>query len=194
MKDLAECKKEYGCLVHSFCLMTNHVHLIVNPGNEPDNLSWFMKRVAGRYTGYMNASYSRTGTAWNGRFKSNLIQTDGYLLACSRYVELNPVRAGMVAHPEDYRWSSFQDRSGLERLSWLDEDPSYMEIGSTRRERETGYAEYFRATPPDADQDRIRTAINRGYPLGDNDFLRYTEVTLGIRISGHSQKNRSVPF
>ena len=183
LSDLAELKAEYGCLLHSFCLMSNHVHLIINPGHDADCLGLLMKRVAGRYTGYMNTTYSRTGTAWNGRFKSNPIQSDQYLLTCSRYVELNPVRAGIVAHPGDYRWSSFPDRSGIRRTGWLDEDLCYQGMGLTRRAREARYAEFVLNTTMDSDTERIRDAINRGDPLGDDTFLHYAEDTLGIRIS-----------
>jgi putative transposase len=183
LANLAELKIECGCLVHAFCLMTNHVHLIVTPVDNAGNLSKLMKKVAGRYTGYMNATYSRTGTAWNGRFKSNPIQTNQYLLACSRYVELNPVRAGMVSRPDDYRWSSFHDRTGVHRLSWLDEDPVYRELGSNRQQREASYRQFFWDDKANLDHGPIRRAIQGGFPLGDDSFLRYAEDRLGIRIS-----------
>lgn len=180
--NLEQFKEEYGCLIYSFCLMTNHVHLIVNPGENAEGLSMLMKRVAGRYTGYLNAGSDRSGTAWNGRFKSNPIQTDRYLLTCCRYVDLNPVRAGLVQHPGDYRWSSFNDRVGACRLDWLDEDPIYRELGSTRQLRETRYAEFVLDPDTNKDNSHIREAINSGFPLGNDSFLHHAEDTLGIRI------------
>ena len=103
---IASWKQDLGCKVYAFCLMTNHVHLLVDPGESQENLALLMKRVAGKYTRFVNREESRSGTVWDGRYKSSPIETDRYLLACSRYIELNPVRAGIVAAPQQYRWSS----------------------------------------------------------------------------------------
>ena len=108
LDNLSEWKAKLECKIYAFCLMTNHVHLVVDPGNDPNSLSLLMKRVAGRQTRLVNKLESRTGSLWESRFKSSAIETDRYLLACCRYVELNPVRAGMVSSPIDYRWSSYR--------------------------------------------------------------------------------------
>jgi putative transposase len=100
-------KKEFGCKIYSYCLMTNHVHLIVNPGGNPKSLSLLMKRVAGRQTRHVNKLEKRSGSLWEGRFKSSIISSKEYLYSCSRYIELNPVRAGIIEEPSAYAWSSF---------------------------------------------------------------------------------------
>ena len=123
LNNLCEWKEKLGCKVYAYCLMTNHVHLIVDPGEDGGNLARLMKRVAGRQTRYLNKLEKRTGSLWEGRFKSSTISADEYLLACSRYVELNPVRAGIVADPKDYRWSSYGSKTGNKKEAWLDFDP-----------------------------------------------------------------------
>ena len=118
--NLCEWKEKLGCKVYAYCLMTNHVHLIVDPGEDGGNLARLMKRLAGRQTRYLNKLEKRTGSLWVGRFKSSTISTNEYLLACCRYVELNPVRAGIVADPIDYRWSSYGSKIGNKKKSgWI---------------------------------------------------------------------------
>jgi len=114
LENLFEWKKEFDCRVYAWCLMTNHVHLIIQPGGSTEGLSQLMKRLAGRQTRYVNRLEQRTGSLWEGRFKSSPIETDTYLLACCRYIELNPVRARMVVRPEDYLWSSYRMKTGLQ--------------------------------------------------------------------------------
>jgi putative transposase len=130
------------------------------------DLAMLMKRLAGRHTLYLNRRLKRTGTAWEDRFKSNPIVTDLYLLACSRYVDLNPVRAGIVRAPEDYRWSSFRERSGRSPAPWLDEDPAFLALGNSREERERRYDAWVRSTINAVETDEIRTAFERGLTLG----------------------------
>lgn len=108
----AACER-YGCVVHAYALMTNHIHLLMTPGTE-DGLSRVMQSVGRRYVRYINDTYRRTGTLWEGRFKCSLVDTVDYLWRCFVYIEMNPVRAGMVRAPEDYRWSSFR-ANGLGR-------------------------------------------------------------------------------
>ena len=101
-----ECSKRYRIAVHAYCLMTNHIHFLVTPENS-DSISRAMSVIGSRYAYYFNKTYKRTGTIWEGRHKSSLIQSDRYFLTCCRYIELNPVVAGMVNKPEEYKWSSY---------------------------------------------------------------------------------------
>ncbi len=103
---LNEFANKFGCQLHAYVLMTNHVHLLLTPARE-DSAGLLMKHLGQRYVQYVNRTYQRTGTLWEGRFRSCLTQTEDYVLACYRYIELNPVRAGMVMKPQDYRWSSY---------------------------------------------------------------------------------------
>jgi putative transposase len=109
------------------------------PGETPEALAQLMKRVAARQTRYVNRLEGRTGTLWEGRYKSSPVESERYVLACCRYIELNPVRAGMVARPEDYPWSSCRDKVGLRHTAWLDVDPCYQGLGGTPKERARRY-------------------------------------------------------
>ncbi|SEK72672.1 putative transposase [Atopomonas hussainii] len=110
LDDLRELKEVFAVKVYAYCLMTNHVHLLLAPDDSAAGLGQLMKALAARATRYRNRLKGRSGTLWESRYKSSIVQTDAYLLACARYIELNPVRARMVAEPADYLWSSYRDR------------------------------------------------------------------------------------
>ncbi len=165
-----EWKAKLSCKLYAFCLMTNHVHLVVDPEENAANLGLLMKRLAGRYTRYVKPIARRSGTVWNGRFKSSPIDTDRYLMVCCRYVELNPVRAGMVASPEQYRWSSFDDKIRLSPRRLFAEDPGYAELDATRSERAARHREWIQSSVPDGEWDRIRLAVQRGQLTGGAKF------------------------
>ena len=118
--------------------MTNHVHLVIDPGDAPEHLSQLMKRLAGRQTRWVNALERRSGSLWEGRFKCSPIQTQEYLLACTRYVELNPVRAKMVELAEHYTWSSYQGKIGLQTDPIIDPDECYLALGEDKRGQTKG--------------------------------------------------------
>jgi putative transposase len=166
--------------------MTNHVHLVIDPGADPSNLAHLMKRVAGRQTRYVNRLAKRTGTLWDGRYKSSLIKVDEYLLACCRYVELNPVRAGMVVDPGQYRWSSYRHKIGLSTVDWLDRDPFYMSLGNDPREREASYRVLVESALArglmDREWDTIREAVQRGQLTGGKSFIDEIQDKTGRRI------------
>ena len=143
LENLKQWKDAFGCKVYAYCLMTNHVHLIIDPGIDAHNLAMLMKRIAGRQTRHVNKLENRSGTLWEGRYKSSPISTDEYLLACCRYVELNPVRAGIVAAPEAYRWSSYGAKVGMTKQDWLDFDPCYLGLAATAKKRQERYREYI---------------------------------------------------
>ena len=154
LENLIEFKRSFGCKIYAYCLMTNHVHLVVDPGKNPDSLSLLMKRVAGRQTRYVNKLEKRTGSLWEGRFKSSMISTEEYLPACCRYIELNPLRAGMVTDPGEYQWSSY----GAKVLGWkdtvVDFHPSSLALGESDGARQMAYAEYVHGTPSKAYRSR----------------------------------------
>jgi putative transposase len=121
-----------------------------------------MKRAAGRQTRYVNKIEKRTGSLWEGRYKSSPISTNEYLLACCRYVELNPVRAGIVGGPAGYRWSSYRCKTSQKKEQWLDLDPCYMELGSTAKKRAEKYREWVEGTIPEGEWQLIRQSLQRG--------------------------------
>lgn len=133
---LKEFQDHYDVKVYGFCLMTNHVHLILRPGEEIAGLGQLMKRLAGRQTRFVSRQESRSGTLWEGCYRSSPIETETYLLACCRYVELNPVRARMTDDPAAYPWSSFQRHAERNNeFDSLDIDPCYNALGNTEAER-----------------------------------------------------------
>jgi len=179
---LQEWKSKLGCKVYAYCLMTNHVHLIIDPGDHTENLSLLMKRLAGRQTRYVNKMEKRSGSLWEGRYKSSPINANDYLLACCRYVELNPVRAGMAEEPWQYPWSSCPAKTRGKELPWLDLDPFYMSLGHTAEERAEGYKTWLRETIPEQEWKLIREATQRGQLTADRKFEREISEKLGLRL------------
>jgi len=176
-------KQEFGCRIYAYCLMTNHVHLIVDPGRNPDSLALLMKRVSGRQTRYVNKLEDRSGSLWEGRYKSSIIATEEYLPACCRYIELNPLRAGMVADPAQYQWSSYGAKMFGKRDPVVDLPSFYMALGDTEQERQTAYTKYVFGTVPEYETRLIREALQRGQLTGSERFQEEIEKKLGIRIS-----------
>lgn len=182
---LIEFKHIYGVKVYAYCLMTNHVHLLVVP-EEIAGLGRLMKRLAGRQTRYHNRLEGRSGTLWEGRYKSSPVDSDEYLLACARYIELNPLRARMVATPEAYRWSSCRNRLGLTHNEWLDHDPCYLALGENRAQRQERYRQFLYAAIPEGESTLIREAVQRGQLTGHGGFVDKVEKILGKRIDKRS--------
>ena len=180
---LAQFKAAYDVKVYGFCLMTNHVHLILGPGEAVAGLGQLMKRLAGRQTRYVNRQEGRRGTLWESRYKSSPIQTEAYLLACCRYVELNPVRAGITDRPEGYRWSSYRQRVGQGHdFPWLDAAAAFGWLGQTDEERGRHYAEFVRSAVPTGEWALIREALQRGQLTGNTRFIDEVAAILGRRI------------
>jgi putative transposase len=194
LENLKEWKNTLGCKIYAYCLMTNHIHLIVDPGNKIENLSLLMKRVSGRQTRYTNKQEKRSGTLWEGRYKSSPINKDEYLLACCRYVELNPVRAGMVDEPEKYMWSSYRYKAGIENLHWLDLDQCYMDLGLTKKEREERYREWVKDSMPEGECELIRKAVQRGQLTGSHRFVEYVAEKIGrlIKFQGQGRPKQRI--
>lgn len=186
LETLAEFKDVYGVKVYAYCLMTNHVHLLIAPETVA-GLAQLMKRLAGRQTRYHNVLEGRSGTLWESRYKSSPVDTDGYLLACSRYIELNPVRARMVAAPEAYRWSSCRFHLGQAPCEWLDSDPCYLALGIGATQRQERYREFLHAAIPESEWNLIRESVQRGQLTGSERFVDKVEEILGKRIESRSR-------
>ncbi|MFZ3062409.1 MAG: transposase [Actinomycetota bacterium] len=178
---LLEAKKKAKSKIYAYCFMTNHVHLLVEPSREKD-LSNIMQSLGRRYVRYINQTHGRTGTLWEGRFKSSLVSKDEYLLTCCRYIELNPVRAGIVNHPKDYLWSSYGFRAEGRRSRLLDEDPVYTSLGETSKERQANYKEWFKMTTADGEWSFIRRATQKGGVFGNEEFLEKITNLVGRNI------------
>ncbi|HEY2629789.1 MAG TPA: transposase, partial [Usitatibacter sp.] len=135
---LADAALLQGCRIHAFVLMTNHVHLLMS-GDEPDSSSRMMKSLGERYVPEFNRRHGRTGTLWEGRFRSSVIDTERYLIECQRYIELNPVRAGMVLHPREYPWSSYRTNAEGRPSRLVIGHECYLRLASTDDERRAAY-------------------------------------------------------
>jgi len=183
LANLFEWKERLSCKVYGWCLMTNHIHLIINPGEDVDSLGLLMKRLAAKQTRFVNRLEDRTGSLWEGRYKSCPIQTDEYLLACCRYVDLNPVRAHMVANPEDYRWSSYRTKIGLTQNKILDVDACYFGLGQTLAQRQSRYRQWVMQDTSESELTMIREASKHSQPIGSTQFATEIEEKLGVRVS-----------
>jgi len=169
---------KYGCAIHAYVLMTNHVHLLLTP-EKPDSAALMMKHLGQRYVQYINRTYRRSGTLWEGRFRSCLTQTEDYVLACYRYIELNPVRAAMVRHPREYPWSSYRSNGAGVADPLLTPHDEYLRLGRSDEERRHRYGRLFRAHVDREQIDEIRQATNGNYALGNERFK--TEIAQALR-------------
>lgn len=177
---LGEALKTTGCALHAYVQMTNHIHLLLTPP-EPEAVPQLVISLGRRYVQYINKTYRRTGTLWDSRYKSSLVQADTYLLLCQRYIELNPVRAAMVTDPANYRWSSYQ-ANGLGQLDPLVEPhPLYTSLGNNESERLSNYRGLFQSELDTDAIDDVRKALNQGQPLGNSRFVDQIERTTGQR-------------
>ena len=175
LEELGEACEANLVSLHAYCLMTNHVHLLLTPATE-EGPSRMMKRLGERYVRYINRTRNRTGTLWEGRFRSCPVESDAYLLTCSRYIELNPCRAGIVAEPFAYSWSSHRANAHGVANPLLKPHSLYLTLGATPAERQNAYRAMFEIPIPPAEIDLIRSQTNGGYALGTpsfHDFLQH---------------------
>jgi putative transposase len=177
LKDGAE---RFGCAIHAYVLMPNHFHLLLTP-TRPDGIGKLMQYTGRYYVQHANQRYGRTGTLWDGRYRATLLDPQHYLLAVSRYIELNPVRAELVKTPADYEWSSY----GANALGAADELPEphavYAALGTTAAARQSAYADGFASAPDRILIQRIRNATNKAWVLGDQAFCDEVEAKLNRR-------------
>ncbi len=187
---LKEHAEKTGCRVHAYVLMTNHVHLLVSP-DRAGAAGALMKALGQRYVQYVNRTYRRSGTLWEGRFRSCPIQEEAYLLACQRYIELNPVRANMVEHPAEYRWSSFRANGQGEADALVQPHSLYTALGHDHATRLATYRELFRFELEPGLVDEIRRATNGNFALGNAHFADQISAALGQRaLPGKSGRPR----
>ena len=179
---LNEYSAKYEIAIHAWVFMTNHVHLLVTPGTT-DGLSKMMQSLGRQYVRYFNYTYRRSGTLWEGRFKSCVIEAENYLLSCQRYIELNPVRAGMVSRPEEYRWSSYSANALGRDIELYTPHAIYLRLGKTLAQRTQLYRELFRAHLDEDLIGEIRKVSNKGLALGSERFKQEVEELTGRRIT-----------
>lgn len=179
---LKEQAEKCGCNVHAYVLMTNHVHLLLTPEME-NSAGLLMKNLGQRYVQYINRTYKRSGTLWEGRFRSCLTQTEDYVMSCYRYIELNPVRANMVQHPRDYKWSSYKTNAEGKASVLIQPHNQYINLDPNELIRRKAYRALFKAHINSDIDNQIRTATNGNYVLGNTRFQQQIESALGRRVT-----------
>jgi len=166
---LAHSARRHGVVIHAYVLMTNHVHVLATPA-LPASLPKMVQAIGRIYVHYFNSRYRRTGTLWEGRYKAAIVDGECYLLTCMRYIELNPVRARMVARPGEYPWSSFGANACGAADELISAHATYTGLGYSERERQAAYRELFRSSISDADMCLIRDATQHAWALGGAAF------------------------
>ena len=179
---LVDASIKHDLAIHAYVWMTNHIHLLASPGAS-DSINKVFQSVGRRYVQYFNFTYKRSGTLWEGRYRATVVDSERYLLTVMRYIELNPVRAAMVAHPRDYPWSSYgrnADGATGANGDWLVPQREYQRLGRTVQERQEAYRLLFKAAVPKDDLAAIRDSTHKGWALGSERFVKKIEA-LGQR-------------
>lgn len=178
LEKLKNCLNEFECEIHSYVLMTNHVHLLVTPHLE-NSISKVMQVVGRHYVPYFNKKYKRTGTLWEGRYKASLIDSENYLFSCMRYIELNPLRAKMVSCPSEYQWSSYKSNALGMDSDLITPHDEYQKLGLNQEERCMNYLSLFKFALKEETMNQIRNKTNNCWVLGDDIF----QSTIGSRLN-----------
>jgi putative transposase len=190
---LREAAADFGCRIHAYVLMTNHVHLLATP-ERADSLPRMMQTLGRRYVRYVNTGLRRTGTLWEGRYRAAPIDSETYFLACCRYIELNPVRARMVDHPRAYKWSSFRAHADGRHDPLVSDHPLYRALGRSHAARQKTYRALFRTALDGDVVDAVRSATQGGWALGDAQFAQKVARASGRRAArlpaGRPRKQR----
>ena len=173
---------KYNVAIHAWVFMTNHVHLLVTPTTS-EGISRMMQSLGRQYVRYFNFTYKRSGTLWEGRFKSCVIDADNYLLTCQRYIELNPVRANMVNSPADYRWSSYSANGLGKHINLHTPHEIYCQLGKSVGKRTKAYRDLFQVHIDEVTISDIRKATYKGLALGNDRFKREIEKLTGRRLT-----------
>lgn len=178
---LGHASREFEVELHAWVLMDNHVHLLLTP-SAPEWASRLMQALGRRYVRYFNHRHGRSGTLWEGRFRACAVHAEGYLLACMRYIELNPVRAGMTGDPGGHRWSSYRRNALGLADPLLTEHPLYTRLGASPTARQRAYCDLFGERLEDASLANIRTATASGHLLASQEFRKEVEAARGVRL------------
>lgn len=179
---LLDAVKRQGVSVHAYVFMTNHIHLLASPSHA-DSLPKALQSLGRRYVQYFNYRYQRTGTLWEGRYRATVVDAEPYLLECMRYIELNPVRAGMVKHPADFNWSSFRANAQGAQDALVTHHELYLRMGRDADERHHVYGDLFKSSAAPETLSRIRDCTNKGWALGGDGFGSKVEALANRRVA-----------
>ncbi len=191
---LGENARKFGVAIHAYVLMTNHMHVLATP-ESIDSIPLAMQAVGRTYVRHFNKRQTRTGTLWEGRYKSTLIQAERHLLACMAYIDLNPVRAGLVSDPAIYPWSSYGHNVGRRSDKLISPHPLYWSLGNTPFAREAAYGELIHSGIDPEQQRALTDSAIQGWALGDADYVtdlqRRTERRVAKAKSGRPPRKTS---
>lgn len=179
---LRDAARQFKVAIHAYVLMPNHLHLLASP-SDGVGLSRMMQWVGRHYVPYFNARYQRIGTLWQGRYKAAVIDPDKYLMVCSRYIESNPVRAGLATTPADYPWSSFAHHVGSRSDPLITDHPIFWALGNTPFEREVAYQRLMDQRPGEDETTALTEAALKGWPLGSDKFKAILAKQASRRIT-----------
>lgn len=189
---LGACAPTLGVAVHGYVLMGNHVHLLI-AGSAPGAVSRLMQALGRRYVKSFNARWSRTGTLWEGRFRSCVVDTDRYLLNCLAYVELNPVRAGLVGAAADYPWSSARHHLGLRFDAFITMHPTLLALAGQGRARAAAWASVLQSPVADSEVAAIREHTRQERAWGSSEFQQRLEIATGMSVALASRGRPRTP-
>jgi len=175
LQKLGDACKRFACDVHAYVLMINHVHLLMTPQTE-HSISKVMQSVGRYYVPYFNHQLKRTGTLWDGRYRATLLDSESYLLTCYRYIEMNPVRTGVVEHPSDYQWSSYACNAEGKVDPLISPHKMYLKLGKDHDARQNNYRELFDTHIKTGELNEIRYATNKAWVLGTDRFKKQVET------------------
>lgn len=182
VKWLKQYSQEYSVAIHAWVFMTNHIHLLCTPKNAHHSVSIMMQSIGRQYVRYFNDKYRRTGTLWEGRFKSTLVNAPDYLLQLYQYIELNPVRAQMVSDPANYKWSSYQINALGKHSSLIEPHPLYTQLGTNKCQRLIAYRRLFEHQLEQGLIDDIRHCSQKEIVLGNSRFKQQVAELTGIEL------------
>ena len=194
-KDIKHSLSKAGCYLHAYVVMTNHLHLLITPKNK-EQLAKFMQSMANRYVRYYNAKHQRTGTIWEGRFKSCLVDSEHYLFALYKYIEMNPIKANMVEDIANYRCSSYRHNALGETDELITEHDLYKELGATVEQRYEQYKKIFDELDISRQQDQITKATLAGEVYGSNGFHNKISglISRATKLTTHGGDRKSEEF
>jgi len=188
LRCLKQAADSCSCEVHAYVLMSNHVHLLLTPGRA-DSVGRLFQSIGRHYVRHINSTYRRHGGLWEGRYKSNVIESQAYLLSCMRYIELNPVRAGMVDHPAKYRWSSYASNALGVSNAVISAQAEYVALGRLPDARQFTYRGLFDRVADADELALLRCALQTGTPLGNVRFKMEIESALDLKV-GFARRGR----
>ena len=188
LKWLKEGALKHDCVIHAYVLMTNHVHVLLTPYSK-DSISKTIQYIGRNYVTYVNHVYGKSGSLWEGRHKGCIVSSDDYFLRCMRYIELNPVRAGMVDTPEMYPWSSHRLNITGCASELITPHQLFLDLGCTDQVRAQIYRKLFHSSFEVEQLKEIRSAVQTGTPLGNNRFRQQIEQTLQRKV-GQARRGR----